>query len=138
MNLLLDTHVFLWFISGDARLPDALRDSIRDSENEVYVSVVSLWEAMIKHQLGKLPLPQPPEKYLPLQRERHRISSLSLDEASVSHLAELPPVHRDPFDRMLICQAMENGLTFVTVDDVLAGYPVSMLRLDGTHSGGVA
>src|ERR1700739_2498706 len=105
MNLLLDTHVFLWFISGDKRLPDVIKESIRNTNNEVYLSVVSLWEAIIKHRLGRLPLPQPPESYLPLQRERHLISSLSLNEASVAQLAKLPPIHRDPFDRMLICQA---------------------------------
>jgi len=128
MKLLLDTHVFLWFISGDKRLPDVMRDSIRNPENDVYVSVVSLWETIVKHQLGKLPLPQPPEKYLPMQRERHQILSLSLDEASVSHLAKLALIHRDPFDRMLICQAVEHGLTLVTVDDLMARYPVSVLH----------
>src|SRR6266545_3797414 len=106
MRLLLDTHIFLWFISGDAKLPDGWRDSIRDPEHDVYVSVVSLWEAIVKHQLGKLSLPQPPEHYLPAQRVRHQLASLCLDEASVRHLASLPPIHRDPFDRMLICQAI--------------------------------
>jgi PIN domain nuclease of toxin-antitoxin system len=127
MKLLLDTHVFLWFISRDNRLPDAMRESIRDLNNEVYLSVVSLWEVIIKHQLGRLPLPQPPEVYLPVQRERHQISSLSLDEASVSQLANLPLIHRDPFDRMLICQAMQHGLTIVTVDNAVGKYPVPVL-----------
>jgi PIN domain nuclease of toxin-antitoxin system len=127
MKLLLDTHVFLWFISGDERLPDVMRDSIRNPDNEVYLSVVSLWEAIIKHQIGKLPLPQSPESYLPIQRERHQISSLSLDEASVSQLANLPSIHRDPFDRMLICQAVEHGLTIATVDDVICNYPILVL-----------
>jgi PIN domain nuclease of toxin-antitoxin system len=61
MRLLLDTHVFLWFISGDARLPTDWRESIRDADNAVYLSVVSLWEALVKYRLGKLPLPHPPE-----------------------------------------------------------------------------
>jgi PIN domain nuclease of toxin-antitoxin system len=87
MRLLLDTHIFLWFISGDARLPAEWRESIRDADNEVYLSVVSLWEAVVKHRLGKLPLPYSPETYLPTQRARHQIASLSLDEASVRHLA---------------------------------------------------
>jgi len=65
MRLLLDTHIFLWFISGDERLPKAMQDTIRNLDNEVYLSVVSLWEAIIKYQLGKLPLPNPPETYLP-------------------------------------------------------------------------
>jgi PIN domain nuclease of toxin-antitoxin system len=66
------------------RLPEFIRESIRDSGNEVYLSVVSIWEAIVKYQLGKLPLPESPTAYLPIQRERHQISSLSLDEASVS------------------------------------------------------
>ena len=127
MKLLLDTHIFLWFISGDTQLSPDWRESLREAENEVYVSVVSFWEVMIKHALGKLPLPQPPAQYLPLQRARHQIASLSLDEASVCHLAALPAVHRDPFDRMLICQAMELGLTIVTVDPVFAAYPAPLL-----------
>jgi PIN domain nuclease of toxin-antitoxin system len=127
MRLLLDTHIFLWFISGDTRLPARWRDSMRDPGNEVYLSVVSLWEAIIKHCLGKLPLPHPPETYLPTQRVQHQIASLSLDEASVGHLATLPAVHRDPFDRMLVCQALEHALTIVTVDPVLEAYPAPIL-----------
>lgn len=127
MRLLLDTHIFLWFISGDDRLPKAMYQSIRDVDNQVFLSVVSLWEATVKYQLGKLPLPHSPSSYLPLQRERHQISCLPLDEGSVSHLAELPQIHRDPFDRMLICQAVEHDLTLVTVDDVVSAYPVPTL-----------
>ncbi len=76
MRLLLDTHIFLWFISADVRLPEHLRESIRNPEHDVYLSVVSLWEAIVKHHLGRLPLPQPPESYLPTQRARHQIASL--------------------------------------------------------------
>lgn len=77
MKILLDTHIFLWYISGDKRLSIDKRDGIRDSSNEVYLSVVSVWEAIIKYQLGKLPLPQPPETYLPIQRQQHQIMSLT-------------------------------------------------------------
>ncbi len=124
MKLLLDTHIFLWFISGDNRLPVLMRDNIRDRDNEIYLSVVSIWEAIIKHHIGKLPLPEPPESYLPAQRERHQISSLSLDEVSVSQLAKLPAFHRDPFDRMLICQALAHQLIIATVDEAVRAYPV--------------
>jgi len=127
MRLLLDTHIFLWFISGDARLPADWRERIRDADHEVYVSVVSLWEALVKYRLGKLPLPHPPESYLPTQRARHQIASLSLDEASVCHLSILPAAHRDPFDRMLVCQALEHGLSIVTVDPVFGAYPAPIL-----------
>jgi PIN domain nuclease of toxin-antitoxin system len=127
MKLLLDTHVFLWFISGDERLPEDKREYIRDPENDIYLSVVSIWEAIIKYQLGKLQLPEPPEKYLPLQRERHEILSLALDEASVSYLSQLPSIHRDPFDRMLICQSNIHHLPILTVDDVIRKYSVQIL-----------
>jgi PIN domain nuclease of toxin-antitoxin system len=127
MRLLLDTHVFLWFINGDSRLAEAIRDTIRNPRNEVYLSVVSLWEAIVKHQNGRLPLPEPPEAYLPAQRERHQLLPLPLDEASVSRLAALLPLHRDPFDRMLVCQALKHNLTLVTVDEMTAKYPVAVL-----------
>lgn len=127
MKILLDTHIFLWFISGDAQLSTDVRDAIRDPDNEVYLSAVSVWEAIVKYQLGKLPLPEHPETYLPKQRELHQIVSLSLDESSVAQLAKLPPLHRDPFDRMLICQALENGLTIATVDAAIRAYSVSVM-----------
>ena len=127
MGLLLDTHIFLWFISGDVRLPGAVRDALRDPDNEVYLSVVSLWEAIIKYQLGRLPLPESPETYLPQQRRRHLIASLGVDEENVARLAKLPPLHRDPFDRLLVCQALQHGLTVVTVDAAVRAYPVSAL-----------
>ncbi|MGH9898077.1 MAG: type II toxin-antitoxin system VapC family toxin, partial [Pyrinomonadaceae bacterium] len=86
-----------------------------------------LWEAIIKHQIGKLLLPLRPERYLPIQRARHRISNLPLDESSVARLAGLPAIHRDPFDRMLICQAIEHDLTIVTADNAIRAYPVVVL-----------
>ena len=127
MRLLLDTHVFLWFISGDPRLAITLRDAIRDPANEVYLSAVSVWEAVVKYQLGKLPLPAPPEDYLPRQRAQHQIASLLIEEATLVHLARLPPLHRDPFDRILIAQALQHDLTLVTLDGAVRAYPVRLL-----------
>mgnify|MGYP002777105099 FL=1 len=127
MRILLDTHIFLWFISGDTQLSTDVRDAIRDPDNEVYLSSVSVWEAIVKYQLGKLPLPEHPETYLPKQRRLHQIASLALDESSVVQLAKLPPLHRDPFDRMLICQALQNGLTIATVDAAVRAYSVSVV-----------
>jgi PIN domain nuclease of toxin-antitoxin system len=127
MKILLDTHIFLWFISGDSRLSTDVRDIIRDLDNEIYLSVVSVWESIVKYQLGKLPLPEPPETYLPKQRELHQITSLTLDESSIAQLAKLPPLHRDPFDRMLICQALQYGLTIATVDAAVRAYSVSFI-----------
>jgi PIN domain nuclease of toxin-antitoxin system len=127
MRLLLDTHVFLWYISADPRLPVAFRDAIRDPGNEVFLSAASVWEAVIKYALGKLPFPEAPAGYLPRQREAHQIATLPIEEAGLVHLAGLPQLHRDPFDRLLIAQALQHGLTLVTVDDAVRAYPVPLL-----------
>src|SRR5437588_5390487 len=127
MRLLLDTHVFLWYISADPQLPAAFRDAIRDPANAVYLSVASVWEAVIKYALGKLPLPEAPAEYLPRQREAHQIMPLPVEEAALVHLAGLPPLHRDPFDRIRVAQALQHGFTLVMVDDAVRAYPVPLL-----------
>lgn len=127
MKLLLDTHIFLWFISADRRLPSGWRDAIQDPQNDVFLSVASVWEAVIKSRLGKLPLPAPAELYLPLQRQHHRIISLPIDESSITHLAQLLPLHRDPFDRIIVGQALQHGLTIVTADARIHGYGAPVL-----------
>jgi PIN domain nuclease of toxin-antitoxin system len=127
MMLLLDTHVFLWYITADPKLPSPFRNAIQDTANEVFLSVVSVWEAVIKHGLGKLPLPGGPAEYLPQQRAAHGISALAVDEGVMSYLAALTPLHRDPFDRLLIAQAIQHGLTIATVDPDIAAYSVSLL-----------
>jgi PIN domain nuclease of toxin-antitoxin system len=127
MKLLLDTHIFLWYISADKKLPARFLEEIRNPENEVYLSAISLWEIIIKHQIGKLPLSDPPQIFIPTERQRHLIESLPLDEACVRYLAELPPLHRDPFDRMLICQAKANQMTLVTTDSAILQYSVTTL-----------
>ncbi len=131
MKFLLDTCAFLWFIKKDARLPSSLIHLIVDPQNDIWLSVVSLWECLIKEQTGRLTFPQPSSIYLPIQRERHQIQSLTLDESSVAHLPKLPLHHKDPFDRILICQAMEYGLTIITPDDLITRYPVKTIWM--TH-----
>jgi PIN domain nuclease of toxin-antitoxin system len=127
MKLLLDTHAFLWYISSNPRLPRYASDAIRDKSNEVYLSVVSVWEALVKYQIGKLELPAAADEYLEASRIAHRITDLALDRQSVSRLLSLPPLHRDPFDRMLICQALTHDLTIVTNDELFRLYPVTVL-----------
>ncbi len=127
MRILLDTHIFLWFVTNNSRLEGEIKEIISDSENEIYLSVISIWESMIKYQLGKLPLFESPEIYLPRQRELHQIVSLQISESDVAQLAKLPPIHRDPFDRMLISQALQNDLTVATVDTLIRSYPVSVI-----------
>ena len=127
MRLLLDTCIFLWLISGDRRLGDSIRDEICEPNNEIFLSSVSIWECVVKNQIERLPLPEPPAEYLSEQRNRHNISSLPLDEGSIVHLSKLPLIHRAPFDRMLICQSIEHNLTIVTVDDTISSYPVKIM-----------
>ena|SRR5713101_2961725 len=127
MRLLLDTHIFLWYITADGRLPVGLRAAIQDPVNVVFLSVATVWEAVLKHGLGKLPLPGAPEEFLPRQRDLHGIASLPLEEAALTHLAKLPPLHRDPFDRILIAQALQHDLTLVTVDDTMKAYSVKVI-----------
>ncbi len=126
--LLLDTHIFLWFISADSRLPVLFRDAIREPNNTVFLSAASLWEIIIKYNLGKIPLPQSPEIYIPRQRQVHRIKSLPINESSLKRLASLPNLHRDPFDRVLISQALSNNLTLVTIDSEIMNYNIPFLK----------
>ena len=95
MRLLLDTCTFLWIASGDAALSGVARDLFSDASNEVFLSSVSAWEIIVKHALGRLPLPRPPHEFVPEQRRRHRIEALALDETAVLQFVEvagLPPV----------------------------------------------
>jgi PIN domain nuclease of toxin-antitoxin system len=128
MKILLDTCEFLWLVSGDAKLSAPVAAAIQDPRNEVFLSPVSFWEISIKYSLGKLSLPASPAEYIPLQREQHLITPLPLDEASVARLSGLPPLHRDPFDRMLVCQALAHGLVIATSDHLIRQYPVSCVE----------
>lgn len=127
MRVLLDTCEFLWLVSGDAKLSPAVASAMRDPQNQVFLSVVSFWEISLKHSLGKLPLPQSPAQFVPLQRDKHLIAPLVLDEAAVAQLSGLPTLHRDPFDRMLVCQAQAHGLTLASSDPLVRQYPVTLL-----------
>lgn len=124
MNILLDTCTFLWLVSDDPELSDTARSLFADPDNDVYLSVASAWEIIVKHNLGKLPLPEPAHDFIKNNRVRHRIESLPLDEAAVLQLSRLPEYHRDPFDRILICQAIAGSMTILTPDFHITSYPV--------------
>ncbi len=127
MNILLDTCTFLWVITGDSRLSPKVRESFVAPEHRVTLSAVSAWEIAIKHRLGKLPLPAPPEDFIPEQRIAHGIDALPLEESAALMVTKLPDHHRDPFDRMLICQAIVEGATIATPDPEIIKYPVATL-----------
>lgn len=122
MNILLDTHIFQWYITEDARLSTDFVDAIRDSQNSVYLSSASIWESSIKFQLGKLPLPDSSAQLLPQECMTHDIDILPIDEVAILHLESLPPLHRDPFDRVIIAQALQHNLILATVDSQVLAY----------------
>ena len=124
MRILLDTVTFLWAVTDAPDLSDDARELFVDPGNEVYLSAVSAWEIAVKYALGRLPLPEPPERFVPIQRQQHGIDPLPLDEEAALHLARLPLLHKDPFDRMLVCQAIVHGLVILTPDKLVNQYPV--------------
>jgi len=124
MTLLLDTHTFLWAILDDPALSDRVRGQIETEAERVFVSVASFWEIAIKFGLGKLPLPEEPDHYLPAQQEAAGFERLLVDAPEVCQVHRLPPHHRDPFDRLLVAQANCHGMVIATDDDLIRRYPV--------------
>lgn len=127
MKLLLDTCTFLWLAADDPQVSSTARRACRDPGNAVYLSALSAWEIAIKHRLGRLPLPEPPGRYVASRREFLQLEPLSFDESAAAHDALLPPHHRDPFDRGLVSQAILHGLSIVTPDPAIADYPAPTL-----------
>ena len=130
MRLLLDTHVFLWLQQDPDRLGEQLR-LVEDSRNDLLVSAASSWEIAIKVQLGKLVLPDAPERYVP--RRIHAIGALAIpiEHSHVLAVTYLPPLHRDPFDRLLIAQTHALDLVLLTADEAVAAYPVATILVGG-------
>ena len=125
MKILLDTCAFLWLTTDAPELSDKAKILFQNTENAVYLSSVSVWEIIVKHQLGKLPLPSAADDFIKQQCQKHFIEYLALDEKAVFHLSRLPNHHRDPFDKMLICQAIAHDLTILTSDKMITQYPVA-------------
>lgn len=127
MKILLDTCAFLWFVQDSPELPAAVKAQIVDEENDVYLSAVSVWEIARKHAQGGLTLTSQPSSLIPATRERSGIASLPLTEDDSLAAEKLPPHHKDPFDRMLIAQALNGGLVIATSDGHFDAYPVRVL-----------
>lgn len=127
MRLLLDTCTFLWLVGGSDSLSSRAREAFTDPDNDVFLSAASAWEIAVKHRLGRLPLPETPELFVPDQRAAHGIDPLPIDEEAALHETKLQGLHRDPFDRMLVAQALVGGLTLLTPDETIRQYPVRTL-----------
>ncbi len=123
MKILLDTCTFLWLAGGGRALPPRVVELYRSPETEVFLSAASAWEIAVKYANGRLLLPEPPDRFIPEERADRGIQSLAIDEESAFHVTRLPRLHRDPFDRMLVSQAIVHGLTLVTPDPLITQYP---------------
>jgi PIN domain nuclease of toxin-antitoxin system len=124
LRLLLDTCTFLWLNSELSRIPERVRQLCADENNQLFLSAVSAWEIAAKHYGGKLPLRLNPQEYVTTYRAANGIAPLRFREDDAFQLSKLPLLHKDPFDRMLICQAIARGLTILTPDGLITQYPV--------------
>lgn len=124
---LLDTHAFIWFISGSDRLSRTARDLIGARDSQLFISAARLWEIAIKHGLGKLTLDRPFDELIPEQLNRQGIETLQIELSHLSALIPLPLHHRDPFDRLLVAQARAERLPIVSVDEALDPYGIQRI-----------
>jgi PIN domain nuclease of toxin-antitoxin system len=127
MKLLLDTHAFIWWASNSAKLPSSVKTEISDPANTLMFSVISVWEMQIKIQLGKLKASRP----LPDLVEHHvRVNRMQILPVGLEHVLALdirPAHHKDPFDRLLIAQAMVQDVLLVSGDPMFSSYPIKLL-----------
>jgi len=127
VKILLDTVTFLSLVEGSPQLSSTGTQLVEDISNVVYLSAASGWEIATKSVRGKLKLAQPAWRLVPKQRELHGFESLPINEEAALHAARLPHLHRDPFDRMLVSQAILNGLTLLTPGPLITSYAVKTL-----------
>lgn len=127
MRLLLDTHAFLWWVIDDDRLSERAGELIADGANDVYFSAASAWEIAIKAGLGRIRLSEDAWSLMPQQLERNAFQALPVHVAHAVAMITLPDHHRDPFGRLLVAQAITEGLTIISADEALARYPVPVV-----------
>lgn len=127
MRLLLDTHTFLWWATDAPELSPAARDAVGDAYNDCWLSLVSCWEMAIKLSLGKLRLPAPVERFVPEQMAENDFRQLGLEFQHVVRVATMALHHRDPFDRLLVAQAVEEDLALVSADAAFDAYDIERL-----------
>ena len=126
MRAILDTHAFLWAIAGDRRMSQTAHDLFK-GPSDLFLSYASIWEILIKVQLGKLSLPPPAGSFVIKKLAENRIETLPIDLDHLLAFEGLPLHHRDSFDRMLIAQALEENLPIVTAERFFARYPVEVI-----------
>lgn len=124
---LLDTHTALWWAAGSPRLSRRAIDIIKDGNNSIWLSVVSVWEASIKSSLGKMSLPDEPGRFFQALAARSSFSILPIQLSHAAEVYKLPAVHKDPFDRLLASQSLTEGLILISDDSVFQSYPVAGL-----------
>ena len=127
MRVLLDTHVFLWMVSSPEKLSEYVKELLESEENEIFLSSVSGWEITIKSQINKLRLPDKPDIYLPQQIEKNFVEVLPISMSHVLNIYNLPNIHKDPFDRLLISQSQLENLPIITNDRKLTQYAVETI-----------
>jgi len=127
MKILLDTHVWLWWLTEPERLPVDIQSALEDGGNELFLSVVTSWEIAIKYALGKLPLPEPPAAFVEARLVRDGLRTLHIEHRHALAVAELSFHHHDPFDRLLIAQAQGESMILATVDPKIRTYDVEIL-----------
>ena len=124
MKYLLDTCTFIWQVADPAKLSATALQITQDPKNDFALSIISSWEIVLLTSIGKFVFKQPVDVVIPDQRRLLAINLLPLTETAVFYLPKLPPLHRDPFDRMLVCQAILDDLTILTPDPLIQQYPV--------------
>ena len=127
MRLLLDTHAFMWWLAGNRRLSPAARRAVDDSLNDVVVSAATAWEITTKHRVGKLPEAEAVARDVTASIASQGFEELAITVNDAERAGRLPGAHRDPFDRMLIAQALTHNLTVVSIDSIFDRFGVSRL-----------
>ena len=127
MKLLIDTRTFIWLVGVSRQVSARAREAIADPRNDLYLSAVSAWEIGRRHAIWGLELDGRPEDLIPAYRTRIGIESLPLTELEATTAEKLPLHHRDPSDRMIIAQALSNGMAIVTSDEAFGAYPLRVL-----------
>jgi PIN domain nuclease of toxin-antitoxin system len=128
VTYLLDTHVWLWMLADPAHIRADLLAELANHRTRLLLSAASSWEIAIKWAAGRLLLPEPPDAYVPSRMQRSGVAGLAVVHAHSLQVANLPPHHRDPFDRLLVAQAQVERLTIVTADPLFDAYDVPVIR----------